>query len=143
MTVVGFIVLNEDKTETYYPFMVACPNCGGPGFSEVGHDAVRCHTCDGSGRVRNPALEWRWLCEHDMYQYTEQEAAEIAHDCQGEMHPWIDVGCRWGAVGVKESRSTDHDMPGPVGADRQCPYPSVDGSCDKCGWRRGTGESTP
>jgi len=56
-------------------------------------------TVDGE---RNPALEWRWLCEHDMYQYTETEAADIAHDCQGEMHPWMDSGCRWVAVGVKE-----------------------------------------
>ena len=48
-----------------YPHMIECPDCEGVGTNNattMEEWIDGCETCDGSGEVRNDALEWVWVC---------------------------------------------------------------------------------
>lgn len=58
--VVGFWTDNH----TVIRYMIECPDCKGRPKKCIVCDVehVPCLTCDGSGEVRNDALEWVWVC---------------------------------------------------------------------------------
>jgi len=77
----------------FYPFMVDCFPCNSTGRANVS-PARACSTCDDTGMVRNPALEWQ-------QQWRPSFAYAWRTDTLSEHSTYASLETRWVAVGVK------------------------------------------
>ena len=81
----------------FYPFMVDCFPCNSTGRANVS-PARACSTCDGTGQVRNPALEWIYRHSEECWVTRKFNSVtcttySLPEPCSGS----------WVAVGVKET----------------------------------------